>query len=87
MSIEIHIQNKLAKEYGDNVIVIVLTKDTMEILANKGAIENPESTDQVHLALALNHALGNGSKLIHQILDEFDEYMLSEMPSKSDIVQ
>lgn len=87
MSIEIHIQNKLAKEYDDNVIVMVLTKDTMEILANKNVMENPESVDQVHLALALNHALANGSKLIHQILDEFDEYMLSEIPSKSDIVQ
>ena len=87
MSIEIRIQGRLAKEYDDNVIVIVLTNDTMEILANKGAMENPESADQVHLALALNHALGSGSKLVHQILDEFDEYMLSEMPSKSDIVQ
>ena len=87
MSIEIHIQNKLAKEYDDNVIVMVLTDNTMEILANKGVMENPESTNQVHLALALNHALASGSKLINQILDEFDEYVLSEMPSKSDIVQ
>ena len=87
MSIEIHIQNKLAKEYDDNVIVMVLTKDTMEILANKGALENSESADQVHLALALNHALANNSKFIHEILNEFDEYILNEMPSKSDIVQ
>lgn len=87
MSIEIHIQNKLAREYDDNAIVMVLTNDTMEILANKDAIENPESADQTHLALALNHALANNSKFIHQILDEFDEYVLSEMPSKSDIVQ
>ncbi len=87
MSIEIHIQNKCVKEYDDNAIVMVLTNDTMEILANKGAIENPESADQTHLALAINHALGSGSKLIHQILDEFDEYVLSQMPSKSDIVQ
>ena len=87
MSIEIHIQNKLAKEYDDNVIVMVLTDNTMEILANKGTMENPESADQVHLALALNHALGSGSKFIHQILDEFDEYVLSEIPSKSDIIQ
>ena len=87
MSIEIHIQNKLAKEYDDNVIVMVLTDNTMEILANKGVMENPESTNQVHLALALNHALASGSKFIHQILDEFDEYVLSEMPSKSDIIQ
>lgn len=87
MSIEIHIQNKLAKEYDDNVIVMVLTKDTMEILANKGAIENPESADQVHLALAINHALANDSKLVQQMLNEFDEYVLSEMPSKSDLIQ
>lgn len=87
MSIEIHIQGRLAKEYDDNAIVMVLTDNTMEILANKGALENPESADQVHLALALNHALASGSKLVKQILNEFDEYVLSEMPSKSDIVQ
>jgi len=87
MSIEIHIQNKLAKEYDDNAIVMVLTDNTMEILANKDALENPESANQTHLALAINHALANGSKLVQQMLDEFDEYILSELPNKSDIIQ
>ena len=63
---------------GDNVIVMVLTDNTMEILANKGALENSESADQVHLALAFNHALANNSKFIHEILNEFDEYVLNE---------
>lgn len=87
MSIEIHFQNKCIKEYDNDAVVMVLTKETMEILGNKDALENPESANQVHLALALNNALANGSKLIQQILDEFDEYILSEMPNKSDIIQ
>lgn len=87
MSIEIHIQNKLAKEYDDNAIIMVLTDNTMEILANKGALENPESANQTHLALAINHALANDSKLIQQILTEFDDYVFYNMSNKSDIIQ
>ena len=87
MSIEIHIQNKLAKEYNDNAIIMVLTENTMEILANKGVLENPESANQAHLALAINHALANDSKLIQQIITEFDDYVFYNMPNKSDIIQ
>ena len=87
MKTEIKIGDTTAKVYENNVICMVFNGENLELIAPKETMDDPECATQIHLALAINHALSEESELIQTILNEFDEYVMNKMPSKTDIIQ
>ena len=85
--VEIFIEGKKATGYDHEVVVMVFKDTSVEVIAPKNTLDNPENADQVHIALAINHMLANNTELTKRVISEFDEYILSELPSKSDIIQ
>ena len=84
---EIFIRGEKAVGYDHDVIIMVFNGTSVEVIAPKNTLNNPENSDQVHMALAINHMLANNTELTKQMINEFDEYVLSELPNESDIVQ
>jgi hypothetical protein len=87
MKTEIKIGDTTAKVYENNVMCMVFNGENLELIAPKNIIDDPECATQVHLALAINHALGEEPELIQTILNKFDEYVMNKMPSETDVVQ
>lgn len=85
--VEIFIEGKKATGYDHEVVVMVFNGTSVEVIAPKNTLDNPENADQVHIALAINHMLANNTELTKQMINEFDEYVLSELPNESDIIQ
>ena len=85
--VEIFIEGKKVTGYNHTVIVMVFNDTSIEVIGPKDTLDNPENFEQVHLALAINHMLANNIELTKQMINEFDKYVLGEMPSKSDIIQ
>ena len=87
MKTEIRIGDAIAKVYENNVICMVLNGDSLEILSPKEIVDDPKCVSQVHLALAFSHALNHEEKMILAILNKFDEYVMEQMPTKTDVIQ
>ena len=85
--VEIFIEGKKATGYDHEVVIMVFKDTSVEVIAPKNTLDNPENSDQVHMALAINHMLANNTELTKQMINEFDEYVLSELPNESDIIQ